>query len=175
MGDTEFKLGDKVSIFMDGNQIVALNVDTGHTLVMNVSETYSNYLKSVIEKILNNKREKIKFSEDMAIWCNGTVEFNELMKNLDDMGYTWISGFKMSDLCPIETGLIRIILNKHKKVKFRGDKEHRDENHKYVDFSDVDFSDCIPDIKVGDIVEVVNPCSAYTTYSSFFKETDISR
>lgn len=175
MGDTEFKLGNKVSVYIDGNEIVAINFDAADTRVFNVSEIDSDNLRSEIYKILNKKREKIKFSEDMAIWCNGVVEFNELMKNLDDMGYTWISGFKMNDLCPIETGFIRIILHKHKKAKFRGDKEYRDENHKYVDFSDVDFSDCIPDIKVGDIVEVVNPCSAYTTYSSFFKETDISR
>lgn len=175
MGDTEFKLGDKVSVFMDGNEIIAINFDSGDTRVFYVSENDSDNLRQAIYKILNKKREKIKFSDDMSIWCNNLYEYHELIKILDHMGYTWRSGLPMNEYTPSNKGRIRIYLNDGKMATFMLDKTHRDEKHKFVYFCDVDFSDYVPEIKVGDTVEVVNPGRAYTTYHSFFMQADIPR
>lgn len=162
-----------ILIYRDGMKVIAEGKNTGKTGVARCNPAYEfdfyTGAKLAFERLTGEKKEKIKLGTNMAIRCENKSQFDELMKIMETMGYKWASGdLPTKYYPPIYANGTRIFLTSENTIfyGFAGDKP---DEFTYVDFSDVDFSDCVPEIKVGDIVEIVDTGKMYTTHYEWVK------
>ena len=163
-----------IMIYRKGREVIAEDKDTGKTGVAkcNPSDEFDFYTgaKLALERLTGEKKEKIKFGTNMAIWCENKYQFDELMRILESVGYKWQNGTAATKYNPPAcTKGVRIFLANENNIRY-GSPDYKSDDFTYVDFPDVDFSECTQKIKVGDIVEIVDTGKMYPTHYEWVKE-----
>lgn len=163
---------DRITIYRDGPKVIAEDKNTGRTGVArcNPADEFDFYTgaKLAFERLTGEEKKKVKFAASMAIWCENKSQFDELMKILEREGYMWRSRNIPTKYTPpcVHDG---VLIYTYKDMTIGYNSRSESFNNK-VKFSDVDFSECVPEIKVGDMVEIVDTGKMYPTNYEWVKK-----
>ena len=170
----ELAYKDSIIIYRDGRKVIAEDKNTGEKAMArcNTADEFDFRIgaRLAFDRLTGAVKEKVKFAPGMAIWCKDKSQLDALMQTLEDMGYVWRFGDVPTKYYPpLYTNGSRIFIMSGHYI-FYGFPSDKPDGFTYVDFSDVDFSECMQEIKVGDIVEIVDTGKMYPTHYAWVKE-----
>ena len=151
-----------IVIYRKDNKVIALDKLTGEKKEAKCSpdDEFDFYTgaKLAFERLTN---KTVKFKAQIAVWCENEEELKTLfdraaLKKYYDLQFP-VRIFIKSDSPSAYT----FSINKQYRAKYM--------KFEYVDFFDVDFSECDNEIKVGDIVKIVDTGKMYPTNSEWVK------